>query len=204
MFAAYVTHPQVLIDPAVAVPDWGLSPVGRARAEAAARQTWACGLDRVVTSTERKARETAAILAGAAGIEPEVRPDMHENDRSATGFLPEAEFEAAADAFFADPAQSFRGWETALAAQARILRAVEAALDGHPADRTIAFVGHGAVGTLLWLALMGRPIGREADQPGGGGHLFAFALRDRRPLSGWQPFEHWDGFAALAERNGNT
>jgi broad specificity phosphatase PhoE len=204
VFAVYLTHPQVVIDPVVPVPDWELSPLGRARAEAAARRPWIRRLARIISSEERKARETAAILAGAAGIEPEVRPDMHENDRSATGFLPEAEFEAAADAFFADPAQSFRGWETALAAQARILRAVEAALDGPSRRRTIAFVGHGAVGTLLWLALMGRPIGREADQPGGGGHLFAFALRDRRPLSGWQPFEHWDGFAALAERNGNT
>ena len=32
MFGVYVTHPQVLIDPAVPVPDWGLSPLGRGRA----------------------------------------------------------------------------------------------------------------------------------------------------------------------------
>jgi broad specificity phosphatase PhoE len=157
-----------------------------------------------VTSDERKARETAEILAEAAGVTAELWPDLHENDRSATGYLPPAEFDAAADAFFAQPGQSFRGWETAEAAQARILRGVEAVLAGHPADRAIAIVGHGAVGTLLWLALMNRPISREADQPGGGGNLFAFGLADRRPLSGWVPFESWDGPAALAERNGNT
>lgn len=200
MYALYVTHPQVTMDPSVPVPDWGLSPLGRARTEEAARRPWARDLARVVTSTERKAREAGVILARAAGVEPEAWPDLHENDRSATGYLPPAEFEATADAFFADPARSVRGWETAEAAQARILRGVAAVLDRHPPDRPLAFVGHGAVGTLLWLALMGRPIDRSADQPAGGGNLFAFRLDDRRPLSGWVPFESWPG---LAERNVN-
>lgn len=203
MFGIYLTHPQVLIDPAVPVPDWGLSSVGRERAEAVARQPWARALVRIVASEERKARETAAILAEAAGVSAEVRPDLHENDRSATGFLPPEEFEAVADKFFAFPDRSVLGWETARCAQARVLRAVGAVLDGHPVDRPVALVGHGAVGTLLWLALSGQPISREADQPAGGGCLFAFRLADRRPLSGWKRFEDWGGPAALAERIGN-
>ena len=32
VLAVYVTHPQVEMDPRVPVPDWGLSPLGRARA----------------------------------------------------------------------------------------------------------------------------------------------------------------------------
>jgi broad specificity phosphatase PhoE len=200
VFAVYVTHPQVTIDPRVPVPDWGLSPLGRSRTDEAARRPWVQGLARVVTSTERKAQETGAILARAAGVDPEIWPDLHENDRSATGYLPPEEFEAMADAFFTEPARSVRGWETAEAAQARILRAVEALLDSHPPERPLALVGHGAVGTLLWLALTNRPISRTADQPGGGGNLFAFRLRDRRPISGWVPFETWPG---LAERNVN-
>ncbi len=59
------------------------------------------------------------------------------------------------------------------------------------------------MGTLLWLALGNRPISRAADQPAGGGHLFAFGLADRRPLTGWTRFEDWAGPAALAERIGN-
>jgi broad specificity phosphatase PhoE len=203
VFGVYLTHPQVLVDPAVPVPDWGLSPIGRARAEVAARMPWVRGLTRVVASEERKAREMAGILAGAAEVAVEVRPGLHENDRSATGYLAPEEFEATADEFFAHPDRSVRGWETARAAQARVLRAIGEVLDGHPVDRPVALVGHGAVGTLLWLALSGRAISREADQPAGGGHLFAFRLDDRRPLSGWVRLEDWDGFAALAERNVN-
>ncbi len=202
MLAVYVTHPQVAIDPRVPVPDWGLSPLGRARAEALAARPWVRALARVVTSEERKARETGAILAQAAGVAPEAWPDLHENDRSATGYLAPEEFEATADAFFAHPGASVRGWETAEAARARVTRAVRAALAGHPPDRPAAFVGHGAVGTLLWLALSGRPISRAADQPPGGGHLFAFPLPDGPPLSGWVRMEDWDG-GALAERNEN-
>ncbi len=206
MFGVYVTHPQVVIDPQVPVPDWGLSSVGRSRAEAAARRPWVRLLARVVTSDERKARETADILAVAAGVEAEVRAGLHENDRSATGFLPPDEFEATADAFFAHPDRSVRGWETARDAQARVLRAVTTVLEGHPLDRPIAFVGHGAVGTLLRLALAQEPISRAADQPAGGGHLFVFDLATRRPLNGWTRLEEWDGPEAigLEERNENA
>lgn len=202
MLGLYVTHPQVVMDAGVPVPDWGLSPLGRSRAEALAARPWVRRLARVVTSTERKAQEAGAILARGAGVAPEAWPDLHENDRSATGYLAPEAFEAAADAFFARPAASVRGWETAEAAQARVVRAVGAALAGHPSDRPVAFVGHGAVGTLLWLARMGRPISRAADQPPGGGHLFAFPLAGGPPLSGWVRMEDWDG-DALAERNGN-
>ena len=109
MFVVYVTHPQVVIDPAVPIPDWGLSALGRARAEEAAQLPWARSLARVVTSAERKAHETGAFLARTAGVEPEVWPDLHENDRSATGYLPPQEFEATADAFFSEPTRSIRG-----------------------------------------------------------------------------------------------
>lgn len=201
MLGLYVTHPQVAIDPEVPVPDWGLSPSGRARMEALAARPWVRRLSRVVTSTEAKAREAGAILAAAAGVAPEAWPDLHENDRSATGYLPPEEFERTADAFFARPGASVRGWETAEAAQARVVRAVRAALEGHPADRLVALVGHGAVGTLLWLALMGQPIARAADQPAGGGHLFAFPLGGGPPLSGWVRMEDWDGAGLGASRS---
>ena len=166
MFAVYVTHPQVLMDPAVPVPDWGLSTLGRARAVAAARQPWARELARVVTSEERKARDTAAILAGAAVVEAEVWPDLHENDRSATGFLPPEEFEQVADAFFARPDDSVRGWETARQAQQRVVEAVRRHTTGR--DDAVGFVAHGAVGTLLWCDLERRPVDRRHDQPGQG------------------------------------
>ncbi len=191
MFGLYITHPQVQIDPAVPVPDWGLSTIGRARAEACAQQGWVRRLTRVVSSGERKAIETAEILAAAAGLQIEIEPSTHENDRSATGFLKPPEFEAAADWFFAHPHASYHGWERAIDAQARIVGALNGVLATHDATKPIAFVGHGGVGTLLKCHLSGHPIARSCDQPAGGGNLFAFSLADRRVSCDWTAMEIW-------------
>lgn len=196
MFALYITHPQVKVDATVPVPQWGLSDLGMARTHKAAGAGWVRQLKRIVSSAEVKAIETSAILAEAAGVCYETVEIMHENDRSATGFLPPPEFEKAADWFFAHPDQSFQGWERAIDAQARIVGAVEAILADHDLTAPIAFVGHGGVGTLLKCHLEGRPIARSGDQAPGGGNLFAFDLARRAVSCDWTPIEDWRGFAS--------
>ena len=192
MFGLYITHPQVRIDPAVPVPKWGLSDAGRARAEAVAARPWVRRLERIISSDETKAVELAGILAEAAGVTVEIAENAHENDRSATGFLPPAEFEKAADWFFAHPEVSFHGWERAIDAQARIVSVVTNVLARHDPARPIAFIGHGGVGTLLRCHLSGLPIARIHDQPpNGGGNIHAFRLDDLKPLTGWVPMEEW-------------
>ena len=186
--AYYITHPQVQIDANVPVPEWGLSEIGRARALAMLEQPWVGSIRRVVSSAERKAIETAEILARQLGLTVEVRERMHENDRSATGFLPPPEFEAVADRFFANPHKSIRGWERAIDAQQRIVSDVEAVLDA-AVGGDIVFVGHGGVGTLLLLSLSNREISREADQPAGGGNYFAYDIGARSILHGWRPID---------------
>lgn len=158
MFGIYVTHPQIRIDPDVPVPRWGLSDVGAARAEKAARCHWARQLRRILSSDETKALETAAVIARSSDVEVEVLEHSGENDRSATGFLVPDEFEKAANWFFANPEQSFHGWERAVDAQQRIVSAVSSVLDKHDPSQPIAFVGHGGVGTLL------KSSGRTADR----------------------------------------
>lgn len=193
MYALYITHPQVRIDPVVAVPDWGLSERGRERAERAASSNWSKEIGRFAASTERKAIETAQILS-AGRLPVETDHAMGENDRSATGFLPPDAFEDAANWFFAHPEESFKGWERAVDAQARIVAAVAGVLADHDPGRPIAFIGHGGVGTLLKCHLMGKPIARDGDQPAGGGNLFAFRLADRAVTCDWTPMESWKGF----------
>jgi len=185
----YLTHPQVKIDAAIPVPLWGLSAVGLARADALGNARWLSDTTQIVSSGERKAIETAEIIAGKLDIAVEVRELMHENDRSATGFLPPDEFEAVADQFFAQPSVSIRGWERAIDAQSRIVREVEQVLARDRAG-DVLFVGHGAVGTLLFCHYAGGvAIDRAHDQPDGGGHCFAFVKHARRVLHPWRPME---------------
>ena len=154
-----------------------------------ARSGWLRGTKHIVASGETKATETAKILAASLGIDFQVRPAMHENDRSATGFLEPKEFEATADQFFAHPTKSVRGWETAVQAQVRIVTAVEEALSGHNGDGDLLFVGHGAVGTLLYCHYARLAISRKHDQSAGGGNYFTARLKDRKTLHPWRPME---------------
>lgn len=184
----YLTHPQVQIDPTVPVPLWELSAEGLARVEALARTGWLAGTAQVISSGEAKALQTATVLGAALGVAVEVRAAMHENDRSATGFLPPPEFEAMADRFFAEPLASVSGWERAADAQARVVAEVEAVL-AREAAGDLLFVGHGAVGTLLYCHYTGLAVDRAHDQPAGGGHYFSFRSEGRRILHPWRPME---------------
>jgi broad specificity phosphatase PhoE len=185
----FITHPDVAIDPAMPVPDWHLNARGRARMHAMLDQPWVAGIVHVASSTERKAIDGAEILAAHLGLTPVTHPGLGENDRAATGYLPKHEFEAVADAFFARPGESVRGWETALAAQSRIVAAMREVLRVAP-DGDVAVVSHGGVGALLLCHLRGEPITRAADQPAGsGGHVLRFDRDNWTPRHGWRAID---------------
>jgi len=185
-----VTHPDVVISREVPVPRWPLSPRGFARMRAGLQQAWVAGLTAIYCSTEQKAVDTATVLALHLALPFTQIEALGENDRSATGFLPPAEFEQVADVFFARPTQSVRGWERAVDAQARMVRAVETIAAAEPANACIAIIAHGAVGTLLHCYLAGREIDRRWDQPAnGGGNYFGFSVSPRKVFSGWQAID---------------
>lgn len=193
MYALYVTHPEVVIDPNVPMPRWGLSAVGRSRAERFANHPLVNGVTRLVSSTETKALELAAILATGCGAPVDSGDKFNENDRSSTGFVPAARFEQLADALFAHPDESAEGWETARDAQARVVGAFNEVLAGDDPTKPIAFTGHGAVGTLLKCHLGNLAIARSEDQRRignpGGGNVFVVRLSDRKLLTDWIPME---------------
>lgn len=181
----YISHPNVAVDPSVPVPEWGLSDEGRRRAIAMLDQPWVPSIGRVVSSTETKAVETAQILADHLGLTAETRSGVGENDRSATGFVPPDEFEQLADAFFAEPELSVRGWERAIDAQRRV---AEGLSDLFRADDDVAVIGHGGVGTLWYCHLAGIPIDRRHDQPGQG-HYYEVDLTTGAVVHPWRPID---------------
>ncbi|WP_375451128.1 histidine phosphatase family protein [uncultured Devosia sp.] len=193
MRALYLTHPQVQIDPDVPVPQWGLSAIGRTRAEAFAARALIPAGAALFASAEHKAVELAAIIGQRIGSVARLDREMGENDRSATGFLPPERFEATADRFFAHPLESIEGWERAFDAQARIVAAVTRAMAAAEPAPLVVFCGHGAVGTLLKCYLGGWAIARSEDQSRigdpGGGNGFAFDLEGRRLHCDWTPLE---------------
>jgi broad specificity phosphatase PhoE len=178
-----VTHPEVVIDPTVRVEEWGLTEVGAHRAQRLAEGLRGT-VGTIVSSAERKATETAAILADVLGVPASVDAALGEMGRSATGYLPPAEFDRTVAAFFAEPERSVRGWERAIDAQRRIVGAVRGQLRSGR-DDGIAFVAHGGVGGLLLASLTAAPVSRALDQPGMGS-WFTFDAKRWVALSGWQ------------------
>ncbi len=160
----FLTHPEVEVEPAVPVTRWHLKDSGIAKLRRFAASGALAGVGSVWASTECKAIEAAGILAGALGLGVQVREELGENDRSATGFLPPAEFERMADAFFAQPEVSVRGWDRALDAPARIAAAARAVVEESP-EGDVLVAAHGAVGALLRGHLAGAAITRALDQP---------------------------------------
>jgi len=183
----FITHPDVAIDPEVPVTDWSLSPRGRARMAAFCAGDVAEAVTSVWCSTERKAREGAEMLAAACDCAVQEMAQLGENDRSSTGYLPPEDFERAADAFFARPDASVRGWERAVDAQTRIVTAVRGIIEADEQGGDIALVAHGAVGALFLCARLGGAISRDHDQPGqGGGNCLACTLPDLTLVHSWR------------------
>lgn len=180
----FITHPEVVVDPDRPVPRWHLSPKGVERMRAFAASAEMRAVRTIWASDETKAIEAAGILAGAHGLPLAVLHELHENDRSATGFLPPPEFERVADAFFASPDESVRGWERAADAQARVVKAFETVLASEIAG-DVAIVAHGGVGTLLLCHLCGAPITRDLDQPFQG-HYWSCSLETREIRHRWR------------------
>ena len=180
----FLTHPEVVMDPATPVPRWHLAPEGIARARAAAR-----ALSRpaaIWSSSECKAIETAGLVAAHHGLPIHVHPGLDENDRSSTGYLPPDRFQHAADQFFAHPGTSFHGWERGADAQSRIHAAWHDILRNSPGPLVI--VGHGGTGTLLWCALTKHPIDRKHDAGRQGQYWTHDRLMGRTSL-GWASLE---------------
>lgn len=184
----YLTHPQVQIDPSVPVPEWGLSEVGRARADLFASLPVLGFTRTIVSSAETKAIETAKAVSDIINVPVQIRERTHENDRSATGFLEPEEFERVATHFFEAPEDSVRGWERAVDAQARISQEAAEVIKDHP-EGDLLMVGHGGVGTLLYCQLAALEISRQHDQPAGGGNIFSYDLSTRTVGHGWMSIE---------------
>lgn len=183
----FITHAEVVIDPAIPVPQWPLSVNGRSRHHAFNHYGPVAGIRAIYCSEERKAMDAAAILSGATGARPLPVRELHENDRAATGYLPQAAFEAMADRFFAEPHNSVCGWERAVDARARIVRCVMRLVAADTSRGDVAIVAHGGVGALLLGHLLRAPITRRLDQPGrGGGNWFAFHAQSHAVIHGWR------------------
>jgi broad specificity phosphatase PhoE len=195
----FITHPEVVIDPQMPVPDWPLSQKGRQRMDAFVNDPVLGRVSAVYSSGERKAMDGAAILAAHLGVSHRVEKTLHENDRSATGFIAPPEFWEVVHRFFSRPHESVRGWERAIDAQSRIVGAVQSIAQHCDGPGDIAIVSHGGVGSLLLAYLSGTEMALPFAQPhGGGGCYFVIDREGFTLVEGWHVMDMAGQAAARA------
>jgi broad specificity phosphatase PhoE len=150
-----VRHAAPLIDPARPSAEWALSHEGRTQAVRLAGQLAQLAPDALFTSPERKARETAAIVASALGLPLQVVDELREHERRDVPFFASQHaFEQALAALFDRPDERAFGSESAAECLARFRRGVarvEACTERQP-----VLVTHGTVMSLYLAALNGR------------------------------------------------
>lgn len=134
-----VRHSLPEIDPGRPADEWSLSEDGRSRCEHLALQVASYRPERLLSSPEPKALETAELIAPILKLAVEVEEDLREHLRRALPFLPRAEFLRRMRELFARPDEVVVGEESARAARARFAAVVDSI--GVPA----AVVTHGTV-----------------------------------------------------------
>ena len=181
-----VRHAAPDVQPGIPARDWPLSVDGRIEAERlAARLTTLRAPAVIFSSPERKAFETAGLIACAHGLKVERADDLREHDRTGVGYLDADAFAAAIARFFARPEELVFGRETAAHAGTRFAAAVRE-LSARTPNRDILLVTHGAVLTLYAAAVAGvepLPFWRGLGMPA----AFVLSLPDHRPLQRLQP-----------------
>jgi ribonuclease H / adenosylcobalamin/alpha-ribazole phosphatase len=143
------------------VGDPELTPLGREMAAAAAVRLAGSGAHAVVSSPLRRARQTAALVAEALGVEVDVEEGLRETDFGEWEGCTFAEIRerwpTELDAWLASPAVAPPGGESFDATTERVRSALRRMLRAHP-GRTVVVVSHVTpIKTLLRVALEAPP-----------------------------------------------
>lgn len=143
------------------VADPELAPQGHEQAAHLARYLESERIDAVYASPLARAKETAAPLAAALGVEIRISPGVAEWDQNSPEYVPVEELKAANDPRWqAMLAGEWDSDESEEDFKARVLDAIETIIDDHRGDR-VAVVCHGGIingylSHILGLAEFGR------------------------------------------------
>lgn len=146
------------VDPVADVPasEWTLSEQGRLRCDALAKHVQSYAPHVIVSSSEKKAQETAERVGQTLGVRVETAANLHEHDRQGEPYISNDLFTANIAAFFANPMRLMFGNETAVAAYLRFHGAMKSLLTTYD-QQTIAVVTHGTVMALYVARILDVP-----------------------------------------------
>ena len=144
-----IRHAQPEVTPDIPARLWPLTPEGRDSALQLARRLATNDLPTsLYASPERKAQETARLIAQHLNLPLETVADLREHEREHVPFLDKDAWKATIAAFFSHPTELIFGDESAHQALQRFNAAVEKIVANAP-HGNLALVTHGTVMTLF-------------------------------------------------------
>lgn len=183
-----VRHAMADTDPEVHPALWQLSDAGREAARALAREPIWQDIERIYSSPELKAHETAQIIAGPNGISVILLEDLREVERPSRQWFgdeyPGGYAGAVAD-YMRAPDAVTHGWEPPAKARERMRACIETAI--HWDDEPCAIAGHGMTLSLYVASVTGEDvisIWRSISFPD-------YAVLDLKRRKLVQPFGRW-------------
>jgi broad specificity phosphatase PhoE len=138
-----VRHSVPELDPSVPSEEWRLSEEGRGRCWELARHITVYEPQRLLSSPEPKALETAELIAPVLGLHVEVEDGLRETARRTVGWMEQDALHERIRELFARPDEVVFGEESANAALARFSRVVERV------EEPAVHVTHGTVMSLF-------------------------------------------------------
>jgi broad specificity phosphatase PhoE len=145
-----VRHSLPELDPSQPAEEWRLSEEGRRRCGPLTVRLRDHSPTAIVSSTERKARETAELLGEELGLAVRESAGLRETARRTVPWLETEELQRGIQALFERPDEVVFGEESASAALARFSAAVDSL------DEGTVVVTHGTVISLYVAARTGR------------------------------------------------
>jgi broad specificity phosphatase PhoE len=152
-----IRHSTPVVDSKVPASAWGLGLDGERAAHELSDQLAAFRPAAIHTSPERKARETAAIIAARLGTSIIQDEALEEHRRSSVGFLPQPEFEDGICRMLRSPGELVLGEEPADAVFVRFQDALGRARRAS-ANSDLIVVSHGTAISIY----IGRVLGVDA------------------------------------------
>lgn len=150
-----IRHGPPEIDPERAATQWPLSPESRSRCLMLFVRFAHVPVDRVISSEEPKARETAHLLAEQRGVPVESHPGLNEQRRD-HHWLDDAAFRDAVRTVLRHPTLQVFNAETGEAARQRFATTVADISARYPGE-ALALVSHGTVLSLFLSQLIDEP-----------------------------------------------
>lgn len=152
-----IRHSLVHVDPQVSPENWRLSEEGIVAAHKLALQEQLDGVECIWHSPEKKAKETAQIIADTHHLNMRAEPDLREL-KADIGFLEKADFQKRVGDYLEGQADSdFEDYQESVSRITACINGMVKESGGNPA----ALVSHGRILSVFYAHLLGRHLRRK-------------------------------------------